>query len=257
MEDAHTPASYGIAVVAVLGGAFLMPPFPLFFLIVGPLCLLGIIAVLSIRSKHSLQKEHQARGLSHGMPVTPMQMSLAHAILGWLQKEPMSGYDLKKQFDQGAGYLWPVDQMQIYRTLDRLVEQGYVSVHEEIQHRRPNRKVYTLTETGREELRQWLTSPQSLPALRDPLLIQIFFAASLSNAEILEQLAHQHAEHSKLLSYYQQKILVPLDAPVGTRGEVSREQMLRRQVLEYSLRREQTYLEWLEQAMEAVRQLSG
>ncbi len=183
-------------------------------------------------------------------------MSLAHAILGWLHKEPMSGYDLKKQFDQGAGYLWPVDQMQIYRTLERLVQQGNVSVHEEIQHNRPNRKIYTVTDAGREELRHWLTAPQSLPALRDPLLIQLFFAASLSNAAIIELLEYQHAEHSKLLAYYQQKVLFPLDAPVGTRGEVSREQMLRRRVLEYSRRREQTYLEWLEQTIEAVSQLS-
>jgi PadR family transcriptional regulator AphA len=179
-------------------------------------------------------------------------MSLAHAILGWLHQEPMSGYDLKKQFEQGAGYLWPVDQMQIYRTLDRLVEQEQVSVHEEIQHSRPNRKLYTVTDAGRDELRHWLTSPQSLPALRDPLLIQLFFSAPVSNEEIRDLLAHQYEDHSKLLAYYQQKSLFPLDAPVGTEGGISREQMLRRQVLEYNLRREQTFLEWLEQAIEAI-----
>ncbi len=183
-------------------------------------------------------------------------MSLAHAILGWLQKEPMSGYDLKKYFDQGSGYLWPVDQMQIYRTLDRLTEQGYVSVHEEIQHARPNRKVYTITDAGREELHRWLTSPQALPALRDPLLIQLFFATSLSNAAIVDLLEYQRAEHSKLLAYYQQKALFSLDTSVGTSSGISREQVLQRQVLEYSLRREQTYLEWLEQAIEAIHQLS-
>lgn len=182
-------------------------------------------------------------------------MSLAYAILGWLQQEPMSGYDLKKRFDQGSGYFWPVDEMQIYRTLDRLLEQGNVSVHEEIQHSRPNRKIYTVTDAGRKALHQWLTSPQSLPTLRDPLLTQLFFAAPLANSEIIKLLEDQHTEHSKLLAYYQQKIPFSLDALVGTRGEVSREQMLRRQVLEYSLRREQTYLGWLEQAIEAVRRL--
>jgi PadR family transcriptional regulator AphA len=182
-------------------------------------------------------------------------MSLAYAILGWLHKEPMSGYDLKKRFDQGIGYFWPVDEMQIYRTLDRLLEQGNISVREEIQHSRPNRKVYTVTEAGQKALRHWLTSPQSLPALRDPLLIQLFFAAPLSNTEIIELLEEQHTQHSKLLAYYQQKIPFPLDAPVGTGGKVSREQMLQRQVLEHSLRREQTCLEWLQQAIETVRQL--
>jgi len=74
---------------------------------------------------------------------------------------------------------------------------------EEIQHNRPNRKVYTLTDAGRAELRHWLTSSQSLPALRDPLLIQLSFAASLSNTDIIELLERQHAAHSKLLAYYQ------------------------------------------------------
>jgi PadR family transcriptional regulator, regulatory protein AphA len=182
-------------------------------------------------------------------------MSLAYAILGWLRREPMSGYDLKKRFDQGSGYFWPVDEMQIYRTLDRLLEQGNVLVHEKIQHSRPNRKIYTVTDTGRKTLHQWLISPQPLPTLRDPLLTQLFFAAPSSNAEIIKLLEDQHTAHSKLLAYYQQKASFSLDALVETRGEVSREQMLQRQVLEYSLRREQTYIEWLEQTIEAVHRL--
>lgn len=60
---------------------------------------------------------------------------------------------------------------------------------------------------------------------------------------------------TSLLVNYQQKIPFSLDAHAETRGEVSREQMLQRQVLEYSLRREQTYLGWLEQAIEAIRRL--
>jgi PadR family transcriptional regulator, regulatory protein AphA len=183
------------------------------------------------------------------------EMSLAHAILGWLHKEPMSGYDLKKQFDQGIGYFWPADQMQIYRTLERLVEQGMAVVHEEIQHERPNRKIYTVTDTGREELRHWLTSPQSLPIFRDPLLIQLFFAAPLSNVEIIHLLEQQHAAHSERLVSYQQMLHFPLDAPVGTPEGVSRRQMLRRQIQEYGLLREQAYLGWLEQTIEAVHHL--
>ncbi len=181
-------------------------------------------------------------------------MSLAHAILGWLHKEPMTGYDLKKQFDQGIGYFWPADQMQIYRTLERLVEQGSVSVHEEIQHDRPNRKVYTVTEAGRAELRRWLTGPQPQPVFRDPLLIQLFFAASLSNAEILQVLEHQRAQHRERLAAQQQLVRFPLDAPVGTSG-VSRRQMLRRLTLEEGLKREQAYLDWLEEAIEVVGRL--
>jgi PadR family transcriptional regulator AphA len=178
-------------------------------------------------------------------------MSLAYAILGWLHKEPMTGYDLKKQFDQGVAYFYPADQMQIYRTLDRLVEQGYASVHEEIQHARPNRKVYSVTDAGRAEFRRWLTEPQPLPAYRDPLLVQTFFASPLPNAEILQLLEDQLAAHRERLTMYQQFVRFPLDTPVGTSG-VSRRQMMRRLTLEQGLKREQAYIEWLEEAIAVV-----
>ena len=53
-------------------------------------------------------------------------MSLEYAILGFLNYRPLSGYDLKKVFDNSVRHFWPADQSQIYRTLARLAEQGYV-----------------------------------------------------------------------------------------------------------------------------------
>src|SRR5579875_1236367 len=45
------------------------------------------------------------------------KMSLTHAILGFLNRQPMTGYDLKTQcFDISVAYFWPADQAQIYRT---------------------------------------------------------------------------------------------------------------------------------------------
>ncbi|MDQ6659727.1 MAG: hypothetical protein M3Z24_02035, partial [Chloroflexota bacterium] len=73
MEDAHTPASYIIAVVAVLSGAFLMPPFPLFFLIIGPVCLLGLVAVLFVRAKRSVQTEHKSLTSTHFIPMSHLR----------------------------------------------------------------------------------------------------------------------------------------------------------------------------------------
>ena len=44
-------------------------------------------------------------------------MSLDHAILGFLNYKPLSGYDLKKVFDSSVRHFWYADQSQIYRTL--------------------------------------------------------------------------------------------------------------------------------------------
>lgn len=58
MEDSHThtPAGYIIAVIAVLGSAWLMPPFPIFILSIGPVCLLGLITFILFRKLRARQK---------------------------------------------------------------------------------------------------------------------------------------------------------------------------------------------------------
>ncbi len=81
-------------------------------------------------------------------------MSLEHAILGFLNYHPYSGYDLKKIFDTSVQHFWPADQSQIYRTLNRLTEQGYAQVEKVDQENRPDRKVYHITADGRAELLQ-------------------------------------------------------------------------------------------------------
>ncbi|MGH2415515.1 MAG: PadR family transcriptional regulator [Microcystaceae cyanobacterium] len=67
-------------------------------------------------------------------------MSLAHVILGLLQQQQRTGYALKTEcFDQCLAHLWPADQAQIYRTLDKLEAQGWSTCTVQIQHERPRR----------------------------------------------------------------------------------------------------------------------
>jgi DNA-binding PadR family transcriptional regulator len=183
-------------------------------------------------------------------------MSLAHAILGLLQQEERTGYDLKTScFDQCIAHLWPADQAQIYRTLDKLVEQGWITCTVEIQHDRPNRKVYSLTSSGKAELIRWLQCPQPLPTVREPLLVQLFFAAQLPNEAIIQLLEQQLAAHHEKLAECETIELPKLDDQ-----SASREQIMQRLVLELVIRREQTYIDWLKTAIDVIRcsnRLSG
>jgi len=113
-------------------------------------------------------------------------MSLEHAILGFLQYGPSSGYDLKGVFDMSVQHFWPADQSQIYRTLARLSEAGWAEKEVVEQDDRPDRKVYHITEAGREELRRWLASPLEMKGGRNPLLVQVFFSGMLTDEEILD-----------------------------------------------------------------------
>jgi DNA-binding PadR family transcriptional regulator len=112
-------------------------------------------------------------------------MSLEHAILGFLNYGSLSGYDLKKVFDVSVKHFWPADQSQIYRTLSRLVDQGWAEMEVFEQTERPDRKVYHITETGRAELLRWLTGPTPERVSRSAALVQVFFLGQLQDEAIL------------------------------------------------------------------------
>ena len=175
-------------------------------------------------------------------------MSLSHLILGFLQQEERTGYDLKTScFDRCIAHLWRADQAQIYKTLDKLVEQGWVTCKVEIQSDRPNRKVYSVTEAGKAELMRWLEYPQPLPTVREPLLVQLFFASLLPNQAIIVLLEQQLAARRDKLAMCED-----IELSMGDLS-ASREQILQRLVLELVIRREQTYIDWLKTAMDVIR----
>ena len=173
-------------------------------------------------------------------------MSLAHVILGLLQQQERTGYDLKTEcFNQCIAHLWQADQAQIYRTLDKLEAQGWVICTVEIQHDRPNRKVFQITETGEAELIQWLQTHQPLPILREPLLAQLYFAARLPNETIVHLLEQELESRRRKLAECK-----AVDVPSLNDPAASRDQKMHRLVLELVIQREQTYLDWLKHAIE-------
>jgi DNA-binding PadR family transcriptional regulator len=112
-------------------------------------------------------------------------MPLAHAILALLDFQPMTGYDLKKFFDQSVGHFWTTTQSHIYKALNDLESQGWVQKHTVPQEDKPNRKEYTITSAGQIELRRWLTTPLPPSPVREAWLIQIFFHTTAPTKKFL------------------------------------------------------------------------
>ncbi len=177
-------------------------------------------------------------------------MSLLHAILGILNLTEASGYDLKTQmFDRSVAHFWQADQAQIYRTLEKLAENGWVESRLEIQTERPNRKVYRITETGRAELIRWLGEPQALPTHREPFLIQLFFGTLLSKETLINLAKHQLHQHQQQLEEYTQ-ILLPQIAEQSDRAHT-----LMRLTLDLGISSEKLYVAWLQRVIEALESL--
>ena len=86
-------------------------------------------------------------------------MSPTYALLGLLVRGEKHGYELKRTVDQEFAPSWRIDFAQLYRSLAKMTQAGWVEARVERGEGGPNRKVYSLTPRGREALEQWLTEP--------------------------------------------------------------------------------------------------
>jgi PadR family transcriptional regulator, regulatory protein AphA len=111
-------------------------------------------------------------------------MSIRHAILGFLSWKPFTGYELKKIFADALSFHWSGNNNQIYGSLVELRKDGAVSIEVQQQEKLPAKKLYSITEAGRTELRTWLLAEPELPILRSLAHIQLAWAESLTGTEL-------------------------------------------------------------------------
>lgn len=121
-------------------------------------------------------------------------MDIQYAILGLLNWKPFSGYDLKKIISDSDLFYWSGNNNQIYYSLVQLHEQGWVTQTVEVQENLPAKKIYDITDRGREELRRSAMVNPELPDLRNSFLIQLAWTDQLTDAELDTLLAAYEAE---------------------------------------------------------------
>lgn len=87
-------------------------------------------------------------------------MSVKHTLLALLYQNPMHGYELGKRLNLVVNAEWEVKPGQIASTLARLKDASLVDFEIEETDDAPDRKVYFITDEGRQELEAWYTSPE-------------------------------------------------------------------------------------------------
>ncbi len=107
----------------------------------------------------------------------------SYGLLGLLNIQPWSTYELAKQVERSLGWFWPRTERKIYDEAKRLVDSGHATAKAEPTGSRP-RTVYTITAKGRRALRTWLDETSAPPKLEAEALVRVFF----SDAGNLDQL---------------------------------------------------------------------
>jgi len=86
-------------------------------------------------------------------------VSFRHFILGLLTRRSMSGYDIRQLLRSLGWLLGNPSFGTIYPALHALLEDGLVTVEVVPHPSRPPRKIYTITEAGRQALKEWVAQP--------------------------------------------------------------------------------------------------
>ena len=168
-------------------------------------------------------------------------MDLRAAILGLLSWKAASGYDLKRIISESEVFYWSGNNNQIYKSLLELQKEGLVTYQVQLQESLPAKKIYSITEQGLAALHQSLLAAPEAPELQKSFLVQLAWADSLSEAEILQLLSQYEDEIDNRLRMHQYQAARPGSSP----GRSKREQYLWKRIADNLVSACQTELDWV------------
>ncbi|WP_416148275.1 PadR family transcriptional regulator [Salipaludibacillus sp. HK11] len=175
-------------------------------------------------------------------------MSLRYALLGIISRKPVTGYDVVRIFKQQMIYFWSSTHSQIYTELHKMENDNLIEHELVIQGTSPNKKIYSLTDSGKKELIRWAIEEPLKPAkIKDEFLIKATIFPVLSVIEINKLLDEVIEREDRILSMTQQwkeHFNNQEERDVGT--------ML---TVEYGIRYSEMYLEWCKWAKQYINEI--
>ncbi|MGW7438924.1 PadR family transcriptional regulator [Streptomyces sp. NPDC054849] len=115
-------------------------------------------------------------------------MALRHAVLAALLDAEYSGYELAKSFSIGVANFWHALPQQLYAELAKLEKEGLVEGRQVVQEGRPNKRLFQVTDAGRDELEKFAAAASKPLVIRDDLLVKVQTADRIGSASVIEQL---------------------------------------------------------------------
>jgi len=111
--------------------------------------------------------------------------------LGILNFGDASGYEIKKALEEGPfAHIHAASYGSIYPALNALSAQGYAECRQMTQDKRPDKKIYSITDAGRRALQESLLVTPAPDSFRSDFLFILFFAELLPPdrlAELIDQ----------------------------------------------------------------------
>jgi DNA-binding PadR family transcriptional regulator len=171
-------------------------------------------------------------------------MSVRHALLALLSEGPKYGLQLRDEFEQRTGEVWPLNVGQVYTTLQRLERDGLIESDDGDEEAGPQ-KSFRLTGNGASELDTWLRTPSDVSAPpRDELVIKVLVAIGVPGVRVADVI-QAHRRH--VVEQMQEWTRVKRDAGAGV-SQDGADSISLSLVLDAELFRLDSVIRWLDAA---------
>lgn len=125
-----------------------------------------------------------------------------YAILGMLLEGPLSGYEIKVLMGRSTVYFWRESDSTIYPMLKVLGKEKKV-LSEVVYVGKKKKELFSITKTGRAEVKAWLKGPTGSETHRNEFLLKLFFVTERKVMlrlfkERLEKAEQTYAEYKKI-----------------------------------------------------------
>jgi PadR family transcriptional regulator, regulatory protein AphA len=178
---------------------------------------------------------------------------LKYALLGFLNYQPLTGYELEAHMRSSTQHFWHARLSQIYMTLKELEADEWVRSTVEPQEKRPDRRVYAITPAGQTAFMQWLRDPlRERTQAKDPLLLKLFFSAAAGKDALRQQIEFQITLHQAQLAEYEGDLPEIAQQLLHDHPERTADAVLWQAVREFGIRYETLYLTWLEATLQKI-----
>ena len=132
-----------------------------------------------------------------------MLTATSFGVLSLLTLRDYSPYELTLQMRQALDYLWPRANSNVYAEAKRLVAVGLAEARVEWKGDR-RRTVYSITESGRQALTEWLGRSSSRPRFESEALMKVFFAENGTRENLLASIRELGESAKAALEHFQQ-----------------------------------------------------
>ena len=175
-----------------------------------------------------------------------------YAILGILSFGRMSGYDIKKFYEQSVASFWNESYGQIYPILKRLAQEGLATKSIQKQEGKPDRHIYAITEKGRDELQRWLIEPIGRHVGRHEIILKLIFGKQISVADNIRQIeAFQHRQYKELIA------LEALKKQFQKDNAENPNQPFWELAFDYGKHVNRAYIQWAEEALTSLHKMAA